>query len=31
MADLAIRLAKAPRRQAAPLGWADLFTASRDD
>jgi len=30
MADLAIRLAKAPRRQAVSLGWADLFTGSRD-
>jgi len=29
MADMTIRLAKAPRKQAASLGWADLFTAGR--
>ena len=29
MADMAIRLAKAPRPQAAALGWDGVFTASR--
>jgi hypothetical protein len=29
MADMAIRLARNPRRMAAALGWSDLFTASR--
>ena len=29
MADMAIRLAKAPRRQAADLRWSGMFTASR--
>jgi hypothetical protein len=29
MADMAIRLAKSPRPQAAPLGWDAAFTASR--
>jgi len=29
MADMAIRLAKNPRPQAAPLDWAGVFTASR--
>jgi hypothetical protein len=29
MADMAIRLAKAPRRQAADLKWSGMFTASR--
>ena len=29
MADMAIRLAKNPRNQAAALVWTDLFTASR--
>ena len=29
MADLAIRLAKQPRKQSAELGWANMFTASR--
>ena len=30
MADMAIRMAKNPRRQAAQLGWAQLFQGSRD-
>lgn len=29
MADLAIRLAKEPRRQASAVGWSDLFKISR--
>ncbi|MDQ2889768.1 MAG: hypothetical protein M3R65_04310 [Gemmatimonadota bacterium] len=29
MADMAIRLAKSPRRQAAELGWTSLLTATR--
>lgn len=29
MADMAIHLANNPRSQAAPLGWADVFTATR--
>ncbi|MGI9090513.1 MAG: hypothetical protein ACR2GG_05335, partial [Gemmatimonadaceae bacterium] len=29
MADMAIRLAKSPRRQAADLGWAGMMTATR--
>lgn len=29
MADMAIRLAKAPRRQAAELGWTSLLTGTR--
>ncbi|HEX2078605.1 MAG TPA: hypothetical protein VHG08_12875 [Longimicrobium sp.] len=30
MADMAIRLAKNPRRQAAEVGWAALFQGSRE-
>jgi hypothetical protein len=29
MADMAIKLAKNPRKQAAQMGWAELFRASR--
>ncbi len=29
MADMAIRLAKSPRRQAADLGWAGMMSATR--
>ena len=29
MADMAIRLAKNPRKQAGELGWASLFKAGR--
>jgi carbamoylphosphate synthase large subunit len=29
MADMAIRLAKQPRKQAASFGWASAFTANR--
>jgi hypothetical protein len=29
MADMAIRLARDPRRQADALGWADLFSGNR--
>jgi hypothetical protein len=29
MADMAIRLAKAPRPQAREVGWADLFADGR--
>jgi hypothetical protein len=28
---MAIDFAKNPRPQRAPLGWAEMFTASRDD
>jgi hypothetical protein len=31
MASMAIDFAKNPRPQRAPLGWAEMFTASRDD